>query len=1098
MKITYSFLTICLLYSITTQVFSQKNAQPENYRDSVITAIYKIDEQEHEIAERLLSSVPTHDTIYNLAQYEQGLNFLNGGKFEEAIAVYSNMTKTASEYNHRAYSGWAIALDSLEKDEESLAVFDKGIAEYTHHYLLYFNKATTLQGMERYQEAVEYYKKTILYAPGHVTSHIRLGVLAAEEGEYTRAMLSLFYATMMSSTAEQKHALLEYMESISDLNIEIDKKGIDFGDDKIFRDVDLIFQNQIALSKDIKDLTKLKWSLTKQLYMIFDALAKEKKYSTDNTDFWVQTYLPKYIDIYTTGNYTGMVYLTISDIESKKIQKRVKKGQKDVSNFVAWLRENWDYYNSTQYMNFNNSWQKVSFYITEGDLLGGMGLKNEDKEPIGAWEYYHTNGRIRSSGNFVDGEREGEWEWLYANTGTIDESITYKDGSLNGKHRTYREDGSLKSEAEFVDGKYSGHYYFFSRYGDTLSDVMLEEGVRNGEFLSYYPNGTLKEQAFFKDGDLDSTNTIYFPNGNIKSTASYTENEANGEFTTYYFNGQVKIKGNYIEDELNGEYTTYYQNGNIESIGAYKEHSAVGPWKHYYYNGSLEKEIEYDEKGKINATLKAYDRDGNHFKTEEYKNGESLAITYTNTQNKVVYETKKSRKNLEFKSFLPDGTIQTEGLLEDDNKEGEWIYYTKYGAKKSAENYSEGEIVDQAVDFYPCGAIKAKRNYSDDKQDGLQMNFFSHDTIEYEGYYRNDTITGSWFFYYNDGTLRKQNYFTNDEISYSYTCDVTGKKDYEYYYKEDELILEHIYDSTGTVQQTIEKFHGTVKIVNPHSKKLYAELTYTNGEFNGSANWYYFNGTKSCSGSYLNGERHGLWKWYAPNGVVTTKIPYENGDIHGTLKRFHSATGKIYAEELYEYDTQQGLETYYHPNGKIHFSRSYVDDEIHGTVVYYSEAGNVYQIRYFDMGKLIGYSYHGKDGKPIDMIPFEGTGKAVFYYSTGEKSLEWERVNGKLDGDFIRYAEDGSIMEKETYVKNERHGNAYRMSAPGVKWYDVNLFYGNYNGTYTMYYLNGKPYSQTEYHNNKEQGTEKVYNKKGEQTHLRTYYDGIIINERKL
>src|SRR5690554_2166455 len=169
MKITYSFLTIFLLFSITPQVFSQKQAQAENYRDSVITAIYKIDEQEHEIAERLLSSVPAYDTIYNLAQYEQGLNFLNGGKFEEAIAVYSKMTETASEYNHRAYSGWAIALDSLGKDDESLAVFDKGIDEYTHHYLLYFNKATTLQGMERYQEAVEYYQKTILYAPGHVT-----------------------------------------------------------------------------------------------------------------------------------------------------------------------------------------------------------------------------------------------------------------------------------------------------------------------------------------------------------------------------------------------------------------------------------------------------------------------------------------------------------------------------------------------------------------------------------------------------------------------------------------------------------------------------------------------------------------------------------------------------------------------------------------------------------------------------------------------------------------------------------------------------------------------------------------------------------------
>ena len=40
---------------------------------------------------------------------------------------------------------------------------------------------------------------------------------------------------------------------------------------------------------------------------------------------------------------------------------------------------------------------------------------NDKGEPHGYWEYYYSNGKLSSKGNFVNGEQHGYWEYYYYN-----------------------------------------------------------------------------------------------------------------------------------------------------------------------------------------------------------------------------------------------------------------------------------------------------------------------------------------------------------------------------------------------------------------------------------------------------------------------------------------------------------------------------------------------------------------------------------------------------------------------------------------------------------------------------------------------------------
>lgn len=1093
------FVCTILILFCTPSLFAQKNAVPENYYDSIIDALNLSGREFYSDAIRKLESVPRYDSLYLYAKFELGGVYMEKREFEKALDIFQELIQKDMIPGNLAYNRLAMVYDSLGNKEKALEIFNAGLELYPHNYIMYYNKAYLLQNMERYQEAITEYQKAIFYAPFHSLPHMRLGEIAAEEGDYTRAMLSLMYAFLMSTNLSQRADLIGYMEKLADLEIEVQKKNVSFGHDKLFTQINLIFERKIALNKNVKDQTGMDWSLTRQFQMICDALVKDKMYSEDIHDFWMQMYVPIFTDIYSRKVYAGMFTYCIQDFQVKFVQQIVKKNKKQLANFRTWIQNRYSLYKDHRYFYHDGAWQKFSFYYNPNNTVNGYGLQNEKGQLVGVWKFLHSNGRLRSTGNYSDGKRDGKWVWYYEHNGAVEDRTLYKDGKFEGQSISYREDGTVFQINTYENHDLHGPMIRFYPSGDTIMYSMYNKGKRNGDYRAYHPNGTVRVHANLVDDKVEGVLTVYYPDGSVRSKENQVAGELEGEYVAYFFNGQIDEKSHYEKGKSNGNYVSYYENGVVHLQGVFKNHVAVGSWEGYYYNGVKETEIEYDDKGKINAIRKQYDITGNLFLQDEFKNGEHLRITHFNKSGAEIYSERKRGSVLKYAFYLSDGTLKTQGDLVNDEKNGTWNYYGTYGEITLTEQYNNGLLKDLAVRYHSNGSIKSTQHYNKDGMShGVYLEYYLHGELYQEGYYDNGNKTGTWYEYYPDGTLKSISYFANNNRVYYATYAPNGKLGIEYYYSGDDIVEYISYDSTEVRSQTITVFHGEVTIYNSISKKKSAILNYKNGELCGAAQWLNPTGAVRSTGSYLNGKRNGVWYWYAPNGVLQTQREYLFGEQHGQAFLYYTGTETYRYTEAHEYDIQHGPEIVYHPNGKVHIEREYVVGQIHGTVMYYSEAGNVYQIRYFDNGKMIGYSYLGQDGNPLEMISYTGTGKAVFYYQNGQKSLEWDREHYELVGEFIRYAEDGTVMEYEQYENHQRHGIVNRMYSPTNKWYEYVYVNGVMEGIQKIYHPNGNIRLISEYRNGNKHGVEEVFDTRGRKTHVRSYYDDLLVSERRL
>ncbi len=101
------------------------------------------------------------------------------------------------------------------------------------------------------------------------------------------------------------------------------------------------------------------------------------------------------------------------------------------------------------------------------------------KKPIGIWEYFFFDGRLKETGYYLEGEKEGEWLTFFHPlsvcmvlnlppsrpsicdfsqvsppnpAGWVSSVTPYTEGKINGTVLTYDESGCIRSEANYVDG----------------------------------------------------------------------------------------------------------------------------------------------------------------------------------------------------------------------------------------------------------------------------------------------------------------------------------------------------------------------------------------------------------------------------------------------------------------------------------------------------------------------------------------------------------------------------------------------------------------------------------------------------------------------
>lgn len=1077
--------------SLPLLALSQKNIQSKSSVELIGEGIEKYDDKKYYDAIQKFKMVSVNDTNYTLAQYELALSYIAMEEFYFAEKILKDLTKYEVEYGNRAqvYTLLGQTYDGLKKYDEAHKTYDEALKLYPKNHSLYFAKAVTYETEEKYQEALEHFKKAAQANMNHATSHLRLGIIAAREGQFVQASLSLMTFLLLEPKSSRSASVVSMLEEIADGSYTPEPKGVKLsaeGDD--FEELNLFFTNKVALQSKYKAKFSIPTSYGRQLHMILT----NSKYNKADEGYWHQLYLPLYLDIFASNLLDPMVVYSLQSISNENIAKKVASKKSMIDKFVKEGNGKWSEHSANQYMEFEGKKQHVFALYQKSGLI--VGLMNEQMKTVGNWYYYHSEGNLNLIAHFEeDGTRTGTWTKRDVFTMNISEETDYKNGEIDGKVKFYYPSGELMQTRTSIKGVLQDTLYNYFRGGQIEDKIAVKDDKRDGFSIDYYENGQLKTKVEYKDGIAQGLYQSYHRNGQLHQEFMLENDKVNGVKKSYYPNGQLEYEYTYKAAELDGPYKQYYVNGQLEESGSKKMGKSFGEVVEYYSNGVLRAKAVYDESGKENGLQERFDSEGKKYIEYTFKKGNLETINVYDKAGKVTKTIEKSGKKINFENYHPTRTLASEGVINNGNKEGKWKYYDTYGSIQYVENFVNGKLTDTTYGYFPNGKVKYKLAYKDNVRDGLYLEYNQFGELVEEGYYKNDEPANDWYEYYNNGQL-KQEYSFKDGVRHGIQKEyaVNGKLNQYDIYSSGKIVASIFLDTNLREMQRFGEFNGEIQLKDPMNQYTRFIGNYLNGVNVGKTSWYEMN-NKLIEGNYVNGRREGLWKWYFPTGKVKKEIMYQNGDIHGIFKEYHE-NGQVSYSANYLNGNIEGNSKHYFENGKVEFDANYLDGDRHGKITSYGNDGSIQQYRFYDRGVLLSYSYLDKTGKEVAPIVLsKGENNFSCFYQSGVKAVEQTRFNGIMHNTYKEYYPNGKLMTSETYFYGDLEGVAIEYYDNGNKKEESNYKYGDLHGLKTLYYASGKVKSTQEYLFDSKHGIGKEFNAEGKLLRTLYYYNDELI-----
>jgi len=127
---------------------------------------------------------------------------------------------------------------------------------------------------------------------------------------------------------------------------------------------------------------------------------------------------------------------------------------------------------------------------------------------------------------------------------------------------------------------------------------------------------------------------------------------------------------------------------------------------------------------------------------------------------------------------------------------------------------------------------------------------------------------------------------------------------------------------------------------------------------------------------------------------------------------------------------------------------------------YYAN-GNLYTTGRYVNGKKEGewtvYSENGKVWKKYQYKNDNLNGRYISYYgNTGMQEIVGDYLDGKATGTWTYYFQNGSIEKRENYIDGKKNGLFTEWYSNGNKKSEINYVDGEVNGKVTVYYSNGR------------------------------------------
>ena len=314
------------------------------------------------------------------------------------------------------------------------------------------------------------------------------------------------------------------------------------------------------------------------------------------------------------------------------------------------------------------------------------------------------------TGNFKDGEKDGEWKYFYY-TGDLEKISHYKNDKLEGSYLYYYYNGTVNVKGQYKNDKKDSLWEWFTNKGtpDMLGNFV--EDLQDGEWNYWYPTGEKSYIAYFDRGLKTGEWTYWYKDGTVFKKGNFSNDLKDGPWKTWYEDGTLLMDGKYIEGKEEGVWLNYWENENLKNKATFKAGELNGSWKSYFPDGK----IMIDGKYKNNFKTSRW--------TEFFSNGMTKKVmTYKVVEHKPVmnYGVTKDHKITEsvrhgkYQSYsLKDFKLTEEGSYFKNKKHAQWKAYYPGGLIVAVEtNYNKGELDGPMKEFTRRGEITTEINYA--------------------------------------------------------------------------------------------------------------------------------------------------------------------------------------------------------------------------------------------------------------------------------------------------------------------------------------------------------------------------------------------------
>jgi antitoxin component YwqK of YwqJK toxin-antitoxin module len=189
-------------------------------------------------------------------------------------------------------------------------------------------------------------------------------------------------------------------------------------------------------------------------------------------------------------------------------------------------------------------------YYPDGTLKSKGSYLNDVK--TGEWNYFFQEGQKEQIGGYKNGKPDGNWRWFYESGKTLREE-KYRFGKLDGYATDYSINGDTLAFGEFVDGEREGNWFF--RQGNVLIKGRFVAGEFDGEWTHFYLDSKISFKGGFNQGVPSGKHQAFRADGKLLWEGKYNGGKRDGFWKHYDDEGLIDLVVEYkdgIEQGYNG------------------------------------------------------------------------------------------------------------------------------------------------------------------------------------------------------------------------------------------------------------------------------------------------------------------------------------------------------------------------------------------------------------------------------------------------------------------------------------------------------------------------------------------------------------------